>query len=751
MKISGLGAWGRLALTFALGAGISAPAHAEGEEALASCRLLQDSDSAAACYRALLADAPDPELAAEVHWALGERAEANRLFRRALELEPDNVAVRLRWAELYRETHQPNEALRLVREIHARDEDSYAARLLEARILLDAGESAGVERALALVERFPSRPEAKLLLARLALEEGEPERARGLLEETRGVRESCTPASVESFALQAALERLEATSDSPLDGPWEQGALACGPRSGQVFELQAQLMVMARRYREAVALLERAVDVEPARWSAHTELAMQLMRIDRNREAREHLQIAYSGDPFDPGVVNLLRLFDQLDDFRSLPRARAGENTWLELRLHPSEAELLAGYAERLAADAVRSFEAKYGHSMHEPIVVEMYPDHDDFAVRTAGLPGLGILGATFGNVVAMDSPSARGQDEDFLWGSVLWHELAHVFTLEASEHRVARWFSEGISVYEEWTSGPTPQRALPIAFVEALAADRLLSITELDRGFQQPRWPGQVAVSYVQAGLVCEYIATQFGADRFAKILAGYRAGEDERELLPRVLGVSMERLDRDSLAFARKRAGALLRGLERWREADRAAQQALQSADWRALLEHASELAALHPMDPSLRGAAALRIAAHRGLNQPDALLDALIEYREIGGAAPEHLRALVRELGARGRGPEALSVLEAARFVVPFEEWLHAELGQAYADAGRPRAALAELELWEALDPLDRVGVHYALARTYTELNQTELARQHVLYALEVAPEFRPGLALLLELRR
>ena len=39
---------------------------------------------------------------------------------------------------------------------------------------------------------------------------------------------------------------------------------------------------------------------------------------------------------------------------------------------------------------------------------VEVYPDHEDFAVRTMGMPGLGALGVTFGNVVAMDSPSGR-------------------------------------------------------------------------------------------------------------------------------------------------------------------------------------------------------------------------------------------------------------------------------------------------------------------------------------------------------
>ncbi len=39
------------------------------------------------------------------------------------------------------------------------------------------------------------------------------------------------------------------------------------------------------------------------------------------------------------------------------------------------------------------------------PVQLEVYPDHEDFAVRTMGMPGLGALGVTFGDVVAMDSP----------------------------------------------------------------------------------------------------------------------------------------------------------------------------------------------------------------------------------------------------------------------------------------------------------------------------------------------------------
>ncbi len=88
------------------------------------------------------------------------------------------------------------------------------------------------------------------------------------------------------------------------------------------------------------------------------------------------------------------------------------------------------------------------------PVQVEVYPDHEDFAVRTMGMPGLGALGVTFGEVVAMDSPSAR-KPGDFNWGATLWHEMSHVFILTATNHRVPRWFTEGLAVHEEGEHSP--------------------------------------------------------------------------------------------------------------------------------------------------------------------------------------------------------------------------------------------------------------------------------------------------------
>ena len=46
---------------------------------------------------------------------------------------------------------------------------------------------------------------------------------------------------------------------------------------------------------------------------------------------------------------------------------------------------------------AIATYEKKYQLKLDRPVQVEVYPDHEDFAVRTLGMPGLGALGVTFG------------------------------------------------------------------------------------------------------------------------------------------------------------------------------------------------------------------------------------------------------------------------------------------------------------------------------------------------------------------
>ena len=125
--------------------------------------------------------------------------------------------------------------------------------------------------------------------------------------------------------------------------------------------------------------------------------------------------------------MNSLRLLDSYKDFVTFKTA----NTIL--RLHKKEADLLRPYFEAEMKRDIATYEKKYQMKLNGPVQVEVYPDHEDFAVRTMGMPGLGALGVTFGHVVAMDSPSGRPPGS-FHWASTLWHEMSHVYVLHADQ-----------------------------------------------------------------------------------------------------------------------------------------------------------------------------------------------------------------------------------------------------------------------------------------------------------------------------
>ena len=109
--------------------------------------------------------------------------------------------------------------------------------------------------------------------------------------------------------------------------------------------------------------------------------------------------------------MNSLRLLDSYKNFVTFK-----DDTTI-LRLRKKEADLLAALLRGGAAQAIATYQKKYKMTLPGPVQLEVYPDHEDFAVRTMGMPGLGALGVTFGEVVAMDSPSGR-KPGDFNWGS---------------------------------------------------------------------------------------------------------------------------------------------------------------------------------------------------------------------------------------------------------------------------------------------------------------------------------------------
>ena len=215
-----------------------------------------------------------------------------------------------------------------------------------------------------------------------------------------------------------------------------------------------------------------------------------------------------------------------------------------------------AGYAADLLDEVTKRLTAKYRFNPQTPILVEMFPNHADFEVRVLGLTGLGALGVCFGQVVALDSPSARKTGE-FNWGSTLWHEYTHVITLQMTNNLIPRWFSEGLSVYEERHARPGWGDDWSLTNIKAYRDGRWLKISELDGGFLRPKSPDQVPLSYFQASQVCEFIADKYGFDAILEMLRRYRERERTPDILEKVLKLSQPDFDRAFDEYIKAKVG--------------------------------------------------------------------------------------------------------------------------------------------------------------------------------------------------
>ncbi len=758
---------GAACFLLALALGALGPAHARSihygaveNDVLAACDALEWRGDAGAddCFEDVLASAAPTAVRAEAAWALGDLHAANRLFQSATKASPENPAILTRWGDLYADSHQDAEAMDIYREALAADAQYPFALLGSARVLVGGFDDAANAYLEPLLTNSTMHPGAQtgawLLVARIALENDDLDETRSNLERAEALIEANDWPPLEVYALRAALDLVEQVSDSD----WAERALAYNPGWGDIHAVPAHFYVMSRRYRDAIDLYQKAVDVEPGHAAAHIELGVNLLRDNQINRARRHLETAHDIDPFSPVAVNTLRLLDSFSNFSLIqfPDGPAADGPKTDgevpivLRLHEEESAAIAPYAIDLTRRSIEEFTRRYEFELREPVIVEMYPDHEDFAVRTAGMPGIGILGATFGYVVAMDSPAARSTDQ-FQWGTTLWHELAHVFTLEATDHLVPRWFSEGVSVFEEWRSGPTPGVKVPIPVYRAMQEDKFLPVATLDQGFIRPTYENQVIVSYMQAGLICQFIDERFGDDKLAAMLREFRDGASTVGAIERVLDVSAPAFDRQFDLYLDMEHGPIIASLDDWHETQSEAARAMAESDWDALEVAAEKLIELHPGYVEPDSPYLMLAKAFEETERDDEMLAAFRSFHELGGYEPGALKKYALLLEDRGEVGAAIDVLTTVAMVQPLDNELHERLGSLYLASGRAEDALQSFEIVLAQGAFDKANAYFQVARAHRALGNDTATKDNLLLALDVAPGYRDAQRLLLEVMR
>ncbi len=708
------------------------------------CALLRKHGQAAeaqACYAALVRRAeraPPAEAAylrAEGYWGLGRYEDANRAFREAVAEGDRSALYRVRWGMLLHERFNDPDAEDLFKEALERDPRSARAYLGLALVSADGFDDHALQWARKALEIDPKLVEAHELLASLALEDSEPQEAAREADAALAL----SPDALDAMAVHASIEAL---ADRSPDG-WLNRVHAINPAYGEAYATIAHHLILNLRYADGIAYYHKAVAVNPELWSARSELGVNLMRLGDDTEARDELERCYAAGYRNDETVNSLRLLDSEKNFITYRDATT------ILKLNKNEADLLYPYFHEQMIRNIADYERKYKMKLPGPVEVEVYPDHEDFAVRTLGMPGLGALGVTFGLEVAMDSPSAR-KPGDFHWASTLRHEMSHVFSLTATEHRVPRWFTEGLAVHEQSQASPEWGDPMTPDIIVALRDHKLLPVDDLDRGFVRPQYPAQVDVSYFQAGRICDYIQSRWGSDKLNDMMHAYRLRRTTRQAIEETLGITPEQLDEQFQAWLYASVGSTVESFDQWHKGLAQLADLSQAKQYDEVIRNGDAVIRMYPDYVYDGNAYELLAAAYLAKQNRQGAAETLTRYEQRGGRRPDMLKKLAQLEEDLGHPAEAAATLDRINYIDPaYDEDLHRHLGRLWLQLKNYDGAIREYRAVLALHPLDKASAEFELAQAYFAAGKRDEAQDAVLASLEVAPDYRPAQKLLLRL--
>lgn len=714
------------------GAGVSRAATPD------DCQLLRKHGhrpEAKACYQSLTL-ANDPYLRAEGFWGLEMYQDANNEFRTAVAQADKKALYRVRWGLLLHERFNNDDAEKLFKEALERDPKNAQAFLGLAIVGAEGFDPKAVDWANQALAADPKLSEAHELLANLALEDSDTDKAVEQADDALKISSE----ALDAMAIHAAVELL---ADRSPDA-WFEKIRQVNPTYGEAYALVAEHLVFNRRYEDAISYYRKALELDPQLWSARSELGINLMRLGQEDEPKQQLEMCYDNGYRNAATVNSLRLLDSYKNFVTF------KDDGTILKIHKKEADLLYPYIEPELKRDIADYEKKYKMKVPGTVQVEVYADHEDFAVRTLGMPGLGALGVTFNNVIAMDSPSGR-EPGSFHWAATLRHEMSHVFILKATNYRVPRWFTEGLAVHEETEASPEWGDAMTPDMVAALRDKKLLPVAELDRGFVHPEYPNQVIVSYFEAGRICDYIQSRWGADKLLDMVHAYAQLKTTPEVIRETLGIEPEAFDKDFMEWLDKDVGKTVANFDDWVKGLKELVEFAKNKQYDEVLQKGEEVRRMYPDYVYEANAYEFLSEAYLAKENKKAAIEALTDYEKRGGRSPEALKKLASLEEESGDPKAAAATLDRINYFYPVnDEELHRHLGNLWFDQKNYDGALREYGAVVALHPLDQADAQYNLARAYFAVGQRDKAQEHILASLEAAPGFRPAQQLLLQIQ-
>lgn len=740
-----------------------------GIDVLKHCSLPEEADAADASVLRLLQSSPSTFMSRDNLLATGRylamRGEDARqilelYYDRVRDVDPQHLEVYIATAELALEKGDYQVAAETLRAAQQLNQTDPRIDFLLARAWRSSDSAKATEALNAALKRNPNHLPSLLFQASSAIDREQYKEAESILDRVLAINDK----HQEAIAMQAVIAHLY--GDYEKEKQLRDVALTTWKNNPRVDHWIGRKLSQKYRFEEGAAYQRRALAIDPSYNAASFQLAQDLLRLGHDDVGWQLAEQVSKQDQYNVVAHNLITLHDRLKGFAIL------ERDGIQVRMEKREAAIYGQEVMELLGDAKRDLCKKYDIEPRDPIVVEIFPEQKDFAIRTFGLPGgAGFLGVCFGRVITANSPASQG-DSPANWRSVLWHEFCHVVTLEKTKNRMPRWLSEGISVYEErarnaaWGQSMTPQ------YREMLLADNLTPVSKLSGAFLNPPSPIHLQFAYFESSLVIDFLIEKHGLDALKAILDDLGNGLTISDALAKNVG-SIDKLDSQFRSYARNAAESFGKDAD-WSQKEISDESTVD--DLQALLKEkpnhywglrrlaekflsAGEFEKARPLFEKIYNLNATTgqsgdpleslAFVYRKLNEPQKEEATLKDFIAKSCDSLPTLRRLIEISKARD---DWRAVGEYASQMISINPMLAegqlsvAEAAEKQNDSERVVRAVGALN---QLEPVDPAGLDYRMAQALMKLSRNDEARTFVLRALEEAPRYRDAHRLLLKL--
>ena len=276
-----------------------------------------------------------------------------------------------------------------------------------------------------------------------------------------------------------------------------------------------------------MAYQSQALKLDPGFFPAQLKYVQDLLYLGKTKEGFELARKLHKEDPYHLTLFNLVQLADVYDKLIVV------ETNEFIIRIDVDDYKIFGDQVISFLKETHDKLVAKYGVKPNGKVSIDLYNNAEDFAIRNLGYPlEFGALGICFGNLVTLKTVDAQPSPHN--WQEVVWHEYAHVLTLEMTKKMIPRWLTEGISVFEEWDSHEDWGMAMTMDFRERLLQGDLIPVKDLNAHFHS----SDIHFAYYQSGLLVHYLVKTYGFEKLKSLLNDYPNSANTMALLAKHYG---------------------------------------------------------------------------------------------------------------------------------------------------------------------------------------------------------------------